>query len=221
MKISRTLTLVIAGGLLLSGSNRLNAQGTIVFHQPSQLISVLYSQTPAFYDLDVDFDGTPDYRFNLSDGSGVTVQPTGDNRQVAFLPSPPDLASSLAPLPNGYSIGPSLGGGFSWVGLDSPNLAGTSLISAVSGSDHTGLFYGQTAFMGIEFRIGADTHYGWVLLQSPLDSAGANILGWAYDSNPNTAILAVPEPSAYSLLALAGVGCWLARRTRPPVSVRR
>src|SRR5450830_1183067 len=87
------------------------AQGTIAYVQPAQPISVVYSYfvfPPVYYDFDVDGDGSIDYRFNLRDSLGVSVEPLNSNRQIALPAIPPDLGSDLDPLPAGFQIGSSL-----------------------------------------------------------------------------------------------------------------
>lgn len=81
-----------------------------------------------------------------------------------------------------------------------------------------------TGFAGIQFQIGANTHYGWIRLKWT-DSADAGpdpntvtVMDWAYNNTPNASILAgdtgaVPEPGR-ALLALAGAGAAFLRRRR-------
>lgn len=93
------------------------------------------------------------------------------------------------------------------------------------------------AYLGVEFLIGTDLHYGWVGLTACTPDLETNcqgggkkdpgvatiqITGFAYESAANTPIVAgatgaaVPEPSQLSLLALgaAGVVALRARRKR-------
>ena len=88
------------------------------------------------------------------------------------------------------------------------------------------------AYLGVEFLIGGDLHYGWVGLTActpdvytgcqagPKDPGVVTIqiTGFAYQSAANTPIQAgaVPEPSQLPLLALgaAGVAALRARRKR-------
>ena len=95
----------------------------------------------------------------------------------------------------------------------------------------------QNAYMGLEFKINGQTHYGWIQFEGfghpsvvfPVyDEAGnivtyvniPSILGgrinsWAYETEPGKPIIAgaVPEPSQ-TLLLVAGFICLLARRGR-------
>jgi hypothetical protein len=210
--------LAIGVSALLAGAP-LRGQGTIVFFRPAQPISIVHAVfPPATYDFDVNGDGIADYHFNLADGLGVSVDPLGNNRQVAVPAIPPDLGSDLDPLPAGFQIGSSLAPTYNWVSASSPGLAGHSLVSSVAIIDGnvvtSGLFSGQTAYMGIEFLIGQEIHYGWVLIESPGGTAGGFIHEWAYETAANAPILtgAVPEAGTLPLLLLSGVTFWLLRR---------
>jgi hypothetical protein len=55
-------------------------------------------------------------------------------------------------------------------------------------SSHYGHWYGVTGFMGIEFNIGANLHYGWV--EMDIDSACTRVIvkGYAYESTTGMGI---------------------------------
>ena len=212
------LVFMLASALPFSASG----QGTIAYFQPAEPIAVVNGPgifPPSFYDLDVNGDGIVDYRFNRADGFGVSVEPLRNNRQIALPATPPDLGSSLDPLPAGFQIGSSLSPGYYWVDLSSPNFAGHSTISYCLDVDGSyvcgGLFSGQNAYMGIEFLIGGQPHYGWVHINNPAGTAGGHILEWAYETQPGVSIFAsaVPEPSTLALLAI-GVGLVALRQRR-------
>jgi hypothetical protein len=197
------------------------SQGTIAYFQPAQPIPVIFNPIvfpPVFYNFDVDGDGNADYQFNLADTFGVSVEPLGNNRQIALPAIPPDLGSDLDPLPAGFEIGSSLAPTYYWVGLNSPGFAGHSRISYqldINGNVvYGGLFHGQDAYMGIEFLISGQPHYGWVHINNPGGQAGGFILDWAYETQPGAAILAgaVPEPSSWTLLAVGSFAVWFFRR---------
>jgi hypothetical protein len=218
--LNRSLPWILVGVSGLHTGTPLFAQGTIAFFRPAQPIPVVYTSFPGSFGFDVNGDGIADYHFNLADGLGVSVDPLGSNRQVAVPAIPPNLGSDLDPLPAGFQIGSSLAPTYTWVSASSPGLAGHSLISSVANIDGnvvtSGLFSGQTAYMGIEFMIGQDVHYGWVLIESPGGTAGGYIHEWAYETQANTSILAgqVPEPSTAALIFAFGAAFWLRQHHR-------
>jgi len=66
-------------------------------------------------------------------------------------------------------------------------------------------FLNQTAYLGFRFQSEEGLHYGYALF-TDTTSRGTTLLATAWESEPNTAIVAgaVPEPSTTLLLSLAG-----------------
>jgi len=65
---------------------------------------------------------------------------------------------------------------------------------ACAGNDG-GIFYdgeysGGGGILGVEFEIGGQTHYGWVLIETFPPFVGGQILEWAYESEPGEGIQA-------------------------------
>jgi hypothetical protein len=83
---------------------------------------------------------------------------------------------------------------------------------------------GGAAYLGVQFQISGETHYGWVQLGATTnDFVGApnqiDLMAFGYETNPNTGIGAgatseTPEPATLSLLALGAAGVLAARRRR-------
>ncbi len=69
-----------------------------------------------------------------------------------------------------------------------------------------GNFLGGIEYLGLEFDISGDTHYGWVEVESSEFFQFVRVHRWAYESEPGVGILAgqIPEPSGIALV-LAGV----------------
>ena len=119
-----------------------------------------------------------------------------------------DLAAAFS---DGSFIGADVDDPFSWT--VSPQ-ALNGCVSA-GGLVCAGNFRGGRDFLGVEFDISGQTHYGWVQIQSVEFAVFARIIDWAYESEPGVGIFAgqIPEPSA-SLLALCTLAAILTRRRR-------
>jgi len=79
----------------------------------------------------------------------------------------------------------------------------------------SGSFLGIRGYLGMEFFIAGQVHYGWMDLDN-YQWNQTEIRSWAYESEPGVPILAgaIPEPSVL-LFACATFGsCLLVRRRR-------
>jgi hypothetical protein len=171
-----------------------------------------------FYSVDFDQDGGADLVFR-SDESDFRVTSTATS-WIAGLPArPPDSGNFSAVFNAGTPVGLSLQSPWSWNG-------GPSFLTAcvLLGSEPVCLgFWGQNIdYVGVQFLIGGQTHYGWVEVEVPLLGVnGGFVRSFAYETQPGVPILAgaVPEPSAL-LLLISGLAVPLCRRWRCP-AVRR
>ncbi|MCL4790015.1 MAG: hypothetical protein KJ070_25075 [Verrucomicrobia bacterium] len=202
-------------------AGHISAQGTIIYHQPSVPISPLIGRQ-----LDLDGDGQIDLRFY--DGSyqpplysATAASGVGSAKLLVTPQGPNDLGSYLVALSSGFEIGGSLSPSLLWAAHDAPNQYGDATVLGtylpnVGSFVPDGFFYGTTAFMGIQFQIGSDWHYGWVRIRGGVAGPSDDgqqfylnppgwILDWAYESRADTPVFAgaVPEPSAG---ILAGLG---------------
>ncbi|MGC6458519.1 MAG: PEP-CTERM sorting domain-containing protein [Akkermansiaceae bacterium] len=77
-----------------------------------------------------------------------------------------------------------------------------------------GNFVGETAYLGFRFEGEQGTHYGYALFTDTF-SKGTTILATAWESEPDTPIIAgaIPEPSS-ALLAIIGTLLGISRRKR-------
>lgn len=74
-------------------------------------------------------------------------------------------------------------------------------------------------FVGVRFNLSGNTHYGWIELQLNAPFADGTILGYAYESTPDTGLFTVssiPEPPSLLLLASGAAGLAALRRRRQP-----
>jgi hypothetical protein len=180
-------------------------------------------------------DGNNEFLFtaNLPIATGP-LGPYGTDTVASAASGAEYLASLLnnnpAPLTAGTMIGPSPSTGFQFQTVTGTLQKSTKLeflkqFGPWPNDPNT------VAYLGVEFLIDGDVHYGWVGLTActPDDETGCGtgsdpatiqITGFAYQGAANTPIAAgastVPEPSLLPLLALGAVGltAFRARRKR-------
>jgi len=224
--------LVLACGLAPAGFSL--GQGTIAYYQPPQPLFVLGRM------LDINGDEQADVQFydasNYPLVYGATKVSSVGTARLLVLPHVwmADGGSSLVPLPAGFLVGPISDPSLLWAAQDAGNAYGAALLLGAydpetvgGGLVPVGPFYGTTAFMGIQFQIGTDWHYGWVRIRG--GTAGPSedgqqfylnppawIVDWAYETRPDTPIFAgaVPEPSTWALLVGGGMLMVWFRRKR-------
>lgn len=214
------LKLSLLGLSLICATGNAHAQGSIIYNDPPD-ISLFTASTAKTYDLDMDQNGTVDYR--LVNGSGEFVAyGIGQNASWAVPETPPDLGAFITPLAHGNSIGPPGVPPNAWFQTYSleplPGLIVTipAYFHGCTTRGCIGTFHNVTAYWGVQFDINGNTHYGWVRVATAgLAIPGGSVLDWAYNSIPGQSILAgqVPEPGTVALL-VAGGGflCWRWRR---------
>lgn len=166
--------------------------------------------------LDLNGDGLTDYVFQAGfsavgvgseSGNQYLIRPTGGN----------NIGGPMEPLPGGFEIGPNSGeDGLDWFG---ENGEFNNLIICLEGSGgYTCVGGFPRSYMGIEFEIAGNTHYGWIDLFAASDSPYAEIYGWGFETEPGVGILAgagaVPEPATTALLAVGGLMLALRRKKR-------
>lgn len=215
--------------LWLAPAGLVLAEGTIAYVRPNEPLFNDATRGLRGIELDLNGDAQMDCRFFDASQGGFYFATAGAGVGTARLlvtpQGPYDLGSDLVGLNEGFLIGGSLNPILFWAAHDAPSYYGEPHVlgAAITEEGQTipvGYFYGRTAFMGIHFQIGSDWHYGWVRIRGgrfgdelTLVPPGW-ILDWAYETRPDIPIFAgaVPEPSTWSLFALAGVGLWIYRR---------
>ena len=164
--------------------------------------------------LDLNGDGFTDYVFQANpssvgvgsdSGNQYLVRPTGGN----------DIGGPMESLPGGFEIGPNSGEDeLDWFG---ENGEFNDLITCLEGSGgYTCVGGFPRSYMGVEFNIAGNTHYGWIDLFASSDSPYAEIYGWGYETDPGVGIPAgagmIPEPATSALLAVGSLLLALRRR---------
>jgi len=166
-----------------------------------------------YYSVDLNNDGVVDYVF--SSGTSFDITPAGENKVIAVHPTDTELSSFVIPLAAGFHIGPNANP-YGWLArVDTPFGSLGSTFSATRDIGSIGYFNGlESAYAGLQFTIDGQTHYGWVRVGVPVVGFnGGWIYDYAYESAPNTPILAgVPEPSTWILLWGGVVLLWHHRR---------
>jgi hypothetical protein len=218
------------GILLMLSATSAPTSAEIIYGMPQQ---GLYYHTAVDVSYDVDVRGTtPDFTLISRSFPGTAgIAPVGDNKLLTTTgPSGLDQYSWIAALSEGSAIGSSLEPAFSWydrntdqygqgiIGLG-PDGAGESYFL-----NQTPPYSGFTAYAGFDLVYDGANHYGWIRISDPyppIFTAG-EILDWAYETSPNTPILAgaVPEPRSVGLFELGVVLlAWRVgfRQTRHPL----
>jgi hypothetical protein len=169
---------------------------------------------------DVNGDGIADFRFT-SDGHFVAaVQGYNGNRFVSVLSTGWDVGGNVVPVQAGSLIGPdttSLPGNWHHH-TDNGGASGFGLMGPMQIAD---------AYIGVEFKVLDEIHYGWIHyigfshpemgLVFPVP--GGFINSWAWETEPGVPIVAgqVPEPAAVALfigIGALGVAVFIRRRRK-------
>ena len=159
--------------------------------------------------IDLDGAGLIDFTFGASI-SFVGVRSEGQNRYVIEPSPPPNIGGAVVPLYPDYEIGPELEGYPAWFGTNTA----FAPLGIWLWPSNDGPFLGHHAYMGVEFYIDDHIHYGWINLWVAEGGPYGEIYGWAYESNPNTPIIAgaIPEPNTFLLLFMSGLVLGASRR---------
>lgn len=220
MALNKPLTTVARGVslalLLLAFGTSALAQG-IIFSTPSQ--SINYGPAPTSQSIDIMGSGNTDFLLICDGIFGSFLYPKGSNSLV-IVPQTGELnvavgANLVAALGSGDVIGSdvsSLNPFFEWYNL-ATNTVGNSCLADQNTAGQLGYFYSQTAYIGFDLVQNGENYYGWMEVQNPFNVAAGSIVAWAYESQPNTPIMAgaTPEPTTLGVLAL-GAGLLVFRR---------
>ena len=167
---------------LTLASSTASGQGTIVFVSPPQPIN--YGPVPLSYDLDLNNDGITDFVLS-SDSPGAFLTPQGNNRAVV------DGSFLIAALNQGEVISSSLSPVYQWHGGTAP-LGGQAVFDGQY--LYSGNFSARDAFIGLQFQYGGNNYFGWLEVTNYANIAAGQVLGWAYETRPDTPIMAGAVP---------------------------
>jgi len=156
------------------------------------------------YAIDFDNDGTTDVGFTHVVSNFTSSSVNVEVRGALVAGNVIGQASSSYVYPNTIAAG-------GVIGPADPNWNaspyGFMAIRVTSGSSNSlyGAWPGQTSYLGCRFVSGAgDTLYAWVQLAVDPQVNSMTILGYAFETTPNTAIIAGDQGTATAVLDLAG-----------------
>ena len=159
----------------------------------------------------IDINGVPAFAIISTSGFSASIAPLGNDSIIAIPEPPPDTGYFVAALSQGTSIGSSLAPimpNAQWYNNQTDQYGSAAIGSqAMFGNQLIvlGYFAGQpSAYAGFDLYYDGADHYGWMQLQNPLSIVNGQVVDWAYESNPNTPIMAgeVREPSVTAMLVI-------------------
>ena len=223
--------------ILLAPAQALLAQGIVYYdYDPSSNmggIAVGENLPRNELDMDLNNDGTVDFRFIGTDafGAGFQLEPKNANKVLGYPVSLPVESATFRSrrLTAGTDIATAAQGLVAWYGnRPNPNSSVTGLyLLACLGQGQcagdfkpTGAFFTE-GYVGIQFFAADGLHYGWIRVLGGYDNDGT-ILDYAYNSVPGQTITvgAVPEPSTWALLGVGFAALWRFRTTSSPSAGR-
>lgn len=162
--------------------------------------------------IDLNDDGMPDFNIGLNLRSSFTYQ--DGHYHVAKLAVGGDMSASVIPS-NGSAAalapGAVIGQGRKFINVHSKR---GQMLKAWQFSSSSGIRVSsgkgnwknaQSRFLGLKFQINGETHYGWARLSVNYPGffqLRVTLLGYAYESNPDMAIVAGQTSGTLGALAL-------------------
>ena len=170
-------------------------------------------ETQTNYFIDLNNDGTQDFNI-VTNGGGMNLEALSTNEiACGAIFGFPEVGGFAQTVHAGAIIGAYQDGyNYDWT-------PGFGSMVAINGITHPPLIYGYWGsnrdYLGVRFKIAGQTHYGWIQMYLPATEGAGFIEGFAYESEPNTSIIAgaIPEPSTVIFFAMASASL-LARRSR-------
>lgn len=203
----------LAGGLGLALSSA--AQSGIIYTDITNIISNVSGDENFSFDLDLDGDYAIDFTIDHRSGNSyvyTSIRGSQSNAEVFFN--------------NWYATAFSAG---DTIGSGSSSTPYTTLGSSWGYGNYGnfGNFPGiDNAFIGLQFEIDTELHYGWLQIGLSSDVNTLTIYDFAYESAANTAIIAgdkvgashpftrILEPTSLALMATGALGIIAFRRRK-------
>ncbi len=170
------------------------------------------------YGIDLNGDGLVD--FTLSSSylyQGFVITPTGNNAVLSYVVDSfgSSFAANLSP---GTLVGPQSSLSPVWQQtIVFPTGTIYPVITAGYSDGVYGQFAGAAGFVGLQFMVGNETHYGFLQIDC-LGYAGDGGFyeGYGWNTTPGAPITTtfVPEPGNWALLGLGAATLWLKRSRR-------
>jgi len=142
-----------------------------------------------FVHLDANGDGTDDFRF-MNWQSTLSVLPTRGNAGAA---NPADPTPKYLPLPSGASIGQVLPPPYLWATEDGRVALPMDHYANPDNPPGSPWYSIRAGILGISFKIGEHTHYGWIRM-SAVSYVAFMLHDWAYETQPGVPINAGAKP---------------------------
>lgn len=175
-----------------------------------------------YYPVDLNSDALVDFTIGYS-FQGIFLRTERENRLIFAPDPPPNLGGPVKPLDAGFLIDSTVPGvGYAWRSsdllggfVDPGEFSFVTMIQCLSNGCTQNEYNGRRGYVGLEMRVAGEVHYGWLDVEVFRNSPTAAVYGWAWESAPNTPIIAgsVPEPGR-GLMLLAGLNALVMRGRR-------
>jgi len=174
----------VSSNKLLLAASAIAGVGAIIVPPPAEAAIVYSGQLhenqvkvgQESYKVDFDADNSPEFTFNLvveEEGEAYFQMLVGKETAKVIRSN-----SNPARLVSNYAI--STNTKFATIGADSE--------LAFVDSGNGGNFLGRKGFLGVAFKIDANTHYGWIQYEAESNATVGTIIDWAYEDVPGKAI---------------------------------
>ncbi len=173
-------------------------------------------ETSTHFKIDLNRDGADDFDI-VTTGFGMNIEAIGTNEiACGFIFGFPEVGGFAQKIHAGAIIGAYQDGyNYDWT-------PGFGAMVGINGITFPPLIYGYWGsnrdYLGLRFNIAGQTHYGWIQMYLPATEGAGFVEGFAYETEPNTPILAgIPETSTMALGVMGASSFLLHRRRKSSV----